>query len=668
MVPAEAAGVAFTANPVTGDDEVLVSAVSGLGERLVSGQATPEDWVVRGEEASCVRSTEGVLSRNEALEIASLAKAVQQVFGSHQDLEWAAADGDLFVLQARPITALPIAPDVAVPTGGFWAKDAAHYPTPFTPFGASVYLPAISDVIAPVLQECGALIDGVEQVSVGGEVYMRTIPMGGKDRPAPPPWVMWAAARLAPPLRRRARAARTAIRSRLPERTLDSWEQEWRPAFEDELATLTNLDLGALDDLGLLEHLDRLKSLLRRGEELHFRLHLPYALSLYELDVTCRDLFGWDARQVLSLLTGTSQASSEPGRALQDLARRIAADPLASQALTDPDGDPLTQLQRDAPWAADEFQRFLERFGHRTASYDPGDPTLFERHQIAVHLLAEQVRAGTGASTREKAHPDMLAQAREELAGRSEADGTRFETALSSALRAYPTREDNIYWLDNYPSALLRYCAVEIGRRLAERNVLARAGDAVYLEEDELRRALENRDSNELRSLVARRKAERAWVIAHPGPLSYGDPPPPPPDMSPLPAEIRRINSAFEHLMRSGDAPIPKQNTSHELRGQPASPGSYTGSVRVVRDETEFTKLQSGDVLVCPATSPSWSLLFLHAGAVVTDGGGVLSHTAVIAREYGIPAVLATGSATRRLSDGDLVSVDGNAGVVSIID
>ena len=88
--------------------------------------------------------------------------------------------------------------------------------------------------------------------------------------------------------------------------------------------------------------------------------------------------------------------------------------------------------------------------------------------------------------------------------------------------------------------------------------------------------------------------------------------------------------------------------------------------MRVVRDQTDFAKLGPGDVLVAPVTSPPWSVLFLQAGAVVTDGGGVLSHTAVIAREYGIPAVLATGQATRRLRDGDLVGVDGTTGIVSI--
>ena len=667
MVPADAAGVAFTANPISGDPEVLVSAVKGLGDRLVSGQATPDEWVVRGQDVSCVVSIEGALNHNQAGEVATLARAIERLFGSAQDVEWAMADGQVFVLQARPITALPVAPDLQVPSEGFWQKDSSHNPTPFTPFGASVYLPGLSAAVGPMAEEFGLLLDGVNQRSFGGEVYMRMIPLGGKDRPAPPSWAMWLAARIVPQLRRRARAAEAAIASGLPERILDSWEGEWRVGFGREIAELRSADLTALDDDALVVHLNRLKNLLGRGQALHFRLHAPYALAVYELGVICQELLGWDIVGALSLLTGTSVASSEPGRELAALAQRIAADPPALAAIAGPGGDPLSGLHRSAPWAAEAFEGYLERYGHRTVSYDPGDPTLFERPEVMAGLLAEQVRKRAVAPGETQAQQKALAKARAELAGHSEGDRARFETALAFALRAYGQREDNISLLDNQPCALLRYCAVEMGRRLAERGVLAHAGDAVFLEDPELRSALGRRDGDDLRALVARRKAERAWVIAHPGPPSYGKEPGPPPDLSPLPAALRLVNAAVANLIELTFASSRPQDTTNELHGVAGSPGRYSGTVRVLRDDSEFAKLRPGDVLVAPATSPPWSVLFLQAGAVVTDGGGVLSHTAVIAREYGIPAVLATGEATRRLYDGDLVSVDGSAGVVSIV-
>jgi pyruvate,water dikinase len=100
------------------------------------------------------------------------------------------------------------------------------------------------------------------------------------------------------------------------------------------------------------------------------------------------------------------------------------------------------------------------------------------------------------------------------------------------------------------------------------------------------------------------------------------------------------------------------------VTGIAASPGRYTGKVRVVAGEHEFEKIQAGDVLVCPVTSPVWSVLFSRIGALVTDSGGILSHPAIIAREYGVPAVVATGNATAVLRDGQQVTVDGDAGSV----
>ncbi|HEV2368975.1 MAG TPA: PEP/pyruvate-binding domain-containing protein, partial [Acidimicrobiales bacterium] len=352
MVPADAAGVAFTANPVTGDAEVLVSAVKGLGDRLVSGEATPDEWVVRGSEASCISSPEGVLAADQVREIAELAGTIEQLFGSPQDIEWAVADGALFVLQSRPITALPVAPDIEVPWEGFWQKDDSHFPTPFTPFGASVYLPALAAALGPLGEEFGLLFDGFETRSLGGELYLRVIPLGGREPPSLPSWAMWLAARIAPPIRRRNRVAKSMLASELPERILRGWEDEWRSAFAQEIGELRSIDLVALDDGRLVAHLQRLNDLLCRGQRLHFRLHGPHSLAVYELGQICQELLDLDVTGTLGLLTGASVASSEPGRELQALAERIVEDPLALAAITGSGGDRLARLRQSAPWAA----------------------------------------------------------------------------------------------------------------------------------------------------------------------------------------------------------------------------------------------------------------------------------------------------------------------------
>jgi len=669
LVPADAAGVVFTANPVTGDREILVSAVRGLGDRLVSGEATPDEWVVRGDEVRCLRARENAIDLATVHDVVALARRVHEFGGCPQDLEWAIGGGDLFLLQARPITALPRPPQIRPPADGFWRKDTTHYPMPLTPFGASVYLPAIGRAASVMVDDFGLLFEGVEQRCLGGEVYARAIPVGGKERPPPPAWVMWIAARIVPALRRRSRVAEKAIASGLSEQLLDRWETEWRDAFRDEAESFKRVDLSALSDEDLLGHLDLLKDFLDRGQLVHFRLNGAYTVPLYELLVACEDLLGWDSVASLALVAGSSDVSAEPGRELRVLASRFATEAAALRALDEAGDDVLARLQEASPALADAFRAYLDRYGHRTASYDPGDPTLFERPALLAGLLRDRVSAGDrDHRDGSQISQDAFARAHTTLAHRSEDDRGRFELAVEAARRVYGNREDNIFWLDNQPCAFLRYTAVEIGRRLADGGLLARATDAVFLEEMELRGSLADRANEDLRALVARRKAERAWVAAHPGPATYGTDPGPPPDLSPLPPALRLVNTAALHWMQ---LLFPAEETGiaqAQLRGVPGSPGRYTGPVRLVRDETEFPKLRPGDVLVCPITSPAWSVLFVQAGAVVTDGGGVLAHTAVIAREYGLPAVLATGAATQRLRDGDRVTVDGTVGVVTIND
>jgi pyruvate,water dikinase len=263
------------------------------------------------------------------------------------------------------------------------------------------------------------------------------------------------------------------------------------------------------------------------------------------------------------------------------------------------------------------------------------------------------------------ARQEALAEARALLDIATAEEQERFDNAFELATRAYPVREDNVFVVDGLPSGSIRRAVVEIGRRLAERGDLATADDAVFLEGQELRDALAAHDGD-WRSRVRRRKAERAWVLAHPGPTSYGQDPGRPASLRGLPRGLRFVTGATLWTMDGMFTPPQADGAAddRQLRGIAGSPGRYTGRVVVVREETQFDDLRRGDVLVCPTTTPAWSVLFNRAGALVTDGGGLLSHGAVIAREYGIPTVLATGSATRRLRGGDIVTVDGTIGTV----
>jgi pyruvate,water dikinase len=464
-------------------------------------------------------------------------------------------------------------------------------------------------------------------------------------------------------MRRRGRAAEEALRTDAAGRLIGRWNASWRDEFRLEAGTLGRRDLAALEDDELLAHLDAVEEFMERGQQTHMLLWGAYVLPLYELEQVGNELLGWSAAETLALVSGTSAATSSPGRALDELSEAIAASAAAREVVSTSGENVLERLRGSAPAAATAFESYLELHGRRTLSYDPGDATLAERPALLTGLIRDRLAAGTTVRDAGAAREEVLARARATLAEATEEERARFERALTAAERAYPSREENVIWTDNVPSGLLRYTAIEIGRRLAQRGTIAEAQDAVFLEEQELRAALLDR-RRDLRDLVAQRRAERAWVIAHPGPPSYGKAPSPP-DLRGLPPALRHIAGAILCFLELSQ-PVAEAQDDGAITGVPGSPGLHTGPARVIHEESEFSRLRPGDVLVCPITSPAWSLLFAQAGAVVTDGGGVLAHAAVIAREYAIPAVLATGDATRRLRDGEIVTVDGTAGLVRI--
>jgi pyruvate,water dikinase len=169
---------------------------------------------------------------------------------------------------------------------------------------------------------------------------------------------------------------------------------------------------------------------------------------------------------------------------------------------------------------------------------------------------------------------------------------------------------------------------------------------------------------------LEQRRRDLAAAESFDPPASYGVEPPIPP-LDVFPATTRQ---AMEILLYATEKVFePEQSNrreaagSKELKGIGAARVSYSGPARVIMGEDQFDRIQPGDVLVCPITSPVWSILFAKVGALVTDSGGILSHPAIIAREYGIPAVVATGNATQIIPDGQQVTVDGNTGLVQVV-
>jgi len=665
MLQPDFAGVAFTADPVTGEtDTVQVSAVRGLGDGLVDGTVTPEEWRVRsGIAENSPLGAAAQLSADEVVAVARTASEVAEHFSEPQDVEWALIDGHVFVLQARPITALPVRPEAELDGLG-WEKDVAHYPELVTPYGWSLFGPTAISAVEAMGSDFGLMFRGLDQVSIGGEIYVRPVPLFGSAEPqgsVPPAILVGLVARLVPAIRKRMKTAKRALQSGLPERTLTRWNEEWRDEFEQRTQDLLSEDLVGMDDREFVDHLSRSRTLLEDGHYVHFQLFMPYSLALYDFFTTCEQVLGWTETEAVELLAGSSPASVAGTRSLNDLRSEIALRPELRAALQASPADPVAALHAVDQTVAERLDSWLQNHAWRTTNYDPGSPVIAERPGIVSRLLLQvQVRPDVGGV-------DAETRALAALGGRPKADRDRFNEALTSARRAYPIREENGVLTDNTPCGILRRWVLEAGRRLVHKGDLARVEDAVFCTADELVVAIGGISETPLETNVARRRGEQAWVRSHPGSTIVGEPDEMP-DVRFLPSHGRRMNEAILWMLRMEFPGEVSRTDDANLTGVPASAGSYTGRVRRVMSEADFGGFLPGEVLVCATASPSWTILFATAGALVTDGGGPLSHSAIVAREHGLPAVVGTVHGTQQLVDGQVVTVDGTSGTVTILE
>jgi pyruvate,water dikinase len=307
-----------------------------------------------------------------------------------------------------------------------------------------------------------------------------------------------------------------------------------------------------------------------------------------------------------------------------------------------------------------QLRAYLEEFGWRSDGiYELGDATWREDLTIPLNTIQGYMRLG------EEHNPELAmlraTERREELASAARAKlasdpdkARRFEELMEAA--KYNTRvvEDHSYWIDQMGVAALRRFFLSVGSRLTKRGVVDRAEDVLYLYKDEIRAALT--EAVDYRTEVAQRRAafEKASTIVPPDHL--GEPTPANPD----PFFVAIVDKMLGFL------PIEPSTDPSIINGVAASPGTAQGIVKVVRTLVEASKLQQGDIMVCEMTVPTWVPLFATVRAVVADSGGILSHCAIVAREFGLPAVVGTRVGTTTLRDGMTITVDGGRGLVRI--
>jgi rifampicin phosphotransferase len=311
-----------------------------------------------------------------------------------------------------------------------------------------------------------------------------------------------------------------------------------------------------------------------------------------------------------------------------------------------------------------ELDAYLAQYGQRGGTWGLSHATWIEDPTPVIKHLQDYI------TQPDTANPDLIvaglaavreqrmAEARERVQTYPEPVRQQFEFLLKAAQEGHILSEEHNFWIDFRAAYQVRRVFMEFGRRFAEAGVIARADDIVHLTVDEIRATGASFPTSDQRARVVERQAEFARYAAVDLPPAVGTQPPGPPPVNPM---MTTLGKFFGTPPQPSDDPL-------VLNGAAGSPGVVRGPARVIRSLADAWRLQAGDILVAETTAPPWTPLFSTVAAVVTDTGGVLSHCAVVAREYRIPAVVGTGMATARIADGQLIEVDGDRGVVRIIE
>lgn len=678
LAPAEAAGILFTANPVTGRrGQAMISAAWGLGEAVVGGLVTPDTLLVEkatgavvdrqtaDKQVQTVLASQGVgdrpvaeaqrrlpvLNDHQAAELTRLGVQIEALFGLPVDIEWALAGEKFAILQARPITALPDE-EAHVPTKwplprpkGYYARGslAEHLPNPVTPLFKTLGLRLANIASRQLMEQIGGKVDiYYEYAPINDYIYLG-IELGWRET--------WFYTKMA------LTQTKFMFSNGIP---------RWKAAREVLLAAIAKWEARDAADLTpeqLMEGANQLFLETARFYTVIQASTLPISSSseivfgrVYKLARRKGDpeptafLFGFDtsaSRAEKALFDMATWAKGQPALAayLQSTPASILAADLQNGQL--PDALPAELW---SAWRL-RFADYLKVHGSVAYELDFSNPTPGEAPEplldvVKMYLQGQgnnpHERQRAAVELREQATQAMLMRLRWPLRG-------WFEKSLRWAQEYGPAREDSLADLGMALPLIRRLLGV-LGRRLVLAGAIREAEDIYWLEETELVGLVNDLQAGRpLEDMSPRLPARRAeWRAVHKAI---------PPAMLPEKSWMSKIIPWSRQDEGEGQV---------KFKGMGTSGGVVTATARILYGPEDFPRFRPGDVLVAVTTTPAWTPLFAMASAVVTDIGGPLSHSSIVAREFGIPAVMATGVATRRIRDGQTITVDGRAGVVTL--
>ncbi|MFB7890735.1 PEP/pyruvate-binding domain-containing protein [Microbacterium sp. NPDC056044] len=689
MVDASSAGVLFTADPVTGRRrQAVLDSAHGLGEAVVSGSVDPDHFVVDTATGRILERRAGggpddgpaSLTDAQVRALVGLGDRVERSFGSPQDIEWALdADGHLWLTQSRPITTLFPVPvrDKRLPAAEtrvyFCVSLAQGLHRPLTPMGIAAFRVIGSGFLDLIGRRPARIVDGPGAFAIGGDrIFLDATPVvrSAVGREIFPRALDVMEARSAVVLRglfgdprfsvlprSRRRFARgfvhLAARIRLP---LLVGQALFSPAAAQRRVGRLARDVRAREipaDGDIATRVDGVVELLFGAMPLAPRSLPGAVVGFGMLGLAGRLLRGSSAPGDLQtvLRSAPDNVTTQMDLELWDVAVRARRDPASAEALRTRAADDLAAAYLAGALPA-VLQRamanFLARYGHRAvAEIDLGMPRWAEDPAHLFGVLAGYLRLDRDAATPAQ---HFAARARDaEAMVRTLVLRARVRGRMRAAVVGFCLRRARaLVGMREMPKYLViiamrraRAELVAIGTELADAGRIAEPGDVFFLDFDETKRAAAGTD---LRATVAERRERYDAELGR--------------------RHVPRMllsDGTEPEAVSTGDA----ADQPGALRGTPASAGTVTAPARVILDPVG-AQLEPGEILVAPSTDPGWTPLFLTAGGLVMEMGGANSHGAVVAREYGIPAVVGVPRATEAITTGTEVTVDGASGVVTV--
>lgn len=718
MVPAEVSGVMFTADPLTGDPtRLVIEGVRGLGEALVSGKVSPDRLVLdkvtlRVVERNCARQEapslgnetqerglssppsaaagqtgevprrESCLTDTTVRRLAELGRGAERLFGGPQDIEWAASAGQVFLLQSRPITALRPARE-AEPEIWTNANVMEALPEVVTPMSWSVMQVLLNDFLYPVMRRLGLDTERRPLMElVAGRAYLNlrsvialvqkaagpismdmdpadvTVAFGGQyaglEKALPPDSFRTRGSLGLSALWRLTKLSGWLLPGLIGQQgLLDRWGQR---VFGD----LAHTPPASLSDEQLADHPAALLRLAVAGEgdrtwAAAIWMAAGAVAGTMALFHFARKWLGDSDRSLANRLLAGAGGMNSAENGLELLRLAAWARPHAELKLALLEPVPFAALEPklakvpQGPEFRERWRTFMDRHGHQArGGMDVFQPRWSEMpdfvlDMLRVYLRFDQMSDPLAAQARQRREREvLLADCRQRLRHPLKRWFCMF---LVRASRRGLAQRENVKNEGVRLVAIVRRAVMEAGRRLAERGVLHEREDAFFLRLEELGPVCRGRPTFDVTTEIAARKTEYTrHQLLHPPPVIVG---------------------RYDPAACEPEAAGPPTRT---LQGLAVSPGLVTGRARVILQADAAERVEPGEVLVAPYTDPGWTPYFLAAAAIVVDVGGLLSHGSVVAREYGLPAVVNVGPATKLIKTGQRLQVDGNRGVVTILD